>query len=508
MFLVKGYCGAENLDTRPGSVSPVMDKQRTCQTENVETWFPLRGGGGLAARGRAKAGSPMTQIDHDNPAGPAPLASHGADPLTGRFVPPGDAALSERALVTAALAVGRSSIEHLRESADVLVIADALRRLGIRIDRAEAAWHIHGLGVGGLLEPVDPIELGSSETGASLLLGLLAPYPFATRLTGEAGIAPGLCDAITAMGATLETSDGRLPLTLNGPVIPLPLRHEMATASELTRSALLLAGAQIAGITTVAEPVATADHAEKLLEAFGGTLLRQEDEGPGAVSSITGLTELQPRHLVLPADPSAAAFPIVAALIVPGSDLIVANVLVNPQRTGLIDTLLEMGADIQFLNQHQAGGEPVADLRVRSSRLKGIRVVAEHAAAMLDDIPALAIAAAYAQGETVIEGLAGLRRPPVDRLAATAAGLAACKVTVTEGEADLTIGGIGRVEGGGTVASRGDAAVAMSFLVMGLASQKRITLDDTSAIGASFPGFETAMAAVGARFEPVKGKSR
>lgn len=503
MFLVVRFCGVSD----PGSVRPVMDKHSPCQTENVESWFPPARGGGLAAPGRAKAGSPMTETVHPIPADSAPLASHGANPLSGRFTPPGDKTISHCALIVAALAVGRSSIEGLLETEDVLATAAALRQLGVRIDQRDGAWHVHGLGVGGLLEPQGPLELGKSSAMA-LLMGLLAPYPFASRFAG--GSLPArqpLLDALARIGATVTTPQGSgLPLTLRGPRMPLPLRHVLAMPSEVIKSALLLAGAQISGTTAIVETVATGDHTEKLLAEFGGAISVVTDETGGATITVSGLTELQPRRVVVPGDPSAAAYPLIAALVVPGSDLLIENVLVNPVRTGLIDTLLEMGGDIQFLNQHETGGEHIADLRVRSSRLKGIHVGAAHAAAMLDDIPALAVAAAYAQGETVIEGLGVLREQESDRLAAIAAGLAASKVTVAEGEESLTIGGIGKVEGGGTVQSRGDGPVAMSFLVLGLASHKRVTLDDTSTIETSFPGFVAAMTALGARFEPVKGR--
>lgn len=502
MFLIVRFCGVSD----PGSVSPVMDKHRPCQTENVESGFPLAGGSGLAAPGRAKAGSPMTEIVHPIPADSAPLASHGANPLSGRFKTPGDKAISLRALIMTALAVGHSTIEGLLETEEVLALAAVLRQLGVHIEKRDEAWHIQGLGVGGLLEPQDPLELGRIGEGAPLLLGLLATYPFVSRLAGGVTLGPQkLLDALARIGAT-TAQGGSVPPTLKGPAMPLPLRHKLVPPSGAIKSALLLAGAQISGTTTIVEAVATADHTERLLADFGGAVTVVTDEAGGNVVSVAGLTELQPRRVVVPGDSSAAAYPLVGALVVPGSDLVIEQVLVNPVRTGLIDTLLEMGGDIQFLNQHESQGEHVADLRVRSSRLKGMRVGASHAAAMLDDIPALAVAAAYAQGETVIEGLGALRTQGGDRLAAIAAGLAASKVTVAEGADSLRIGGVGKVEGGGTVLSRSDGPLAMSFLVLGLASHKRITLDDTSGIATSFPGFVAAMTAAGARFEPVKGR--
>lgn len=441
----------------------------------------------------------------DTQPNPIALAAHGADPLSGRFATPGDKAVSHRALVLSALAVGCSTIERLLEANDVLATAAALRQLGVGIEERDGAYHVHGLGVGGLLEPSAPLDLGNSGTGARLLMGVLAPYGFVTSLTGGTTLTrrpmQPLLDALAQTGATLLSSDdGRLPLTLRGAHVPLPVDFVMAAPSEQIKSALLLAGLGIAGTTRVVEPVPTRDHTEKLLADFGAAVTVTTDDAGVSTILLTGLPELKPRHIVVPGDPSSAGYAIVAALVVAGSDLLVENVLVNPTRTGLIDTLLQMGGDIQFLNQREAGGEHVADLRVRSSRMKGVAVDAIHAVAMLDDIPALAIAAAYAQGETRFEGLAELREQECDRLAAIAAGLAANKVTVTEGEDSLTIGGIGKVDGGGMVATRGDHRIAMSFLVLGLASRHKVTIDDGSAIADSFPGFVDAMRGLGARF--------
>ena len=453
----------------------------------------------------------MTDMTPQIQANPAPLSSHGANPLKGRFATPGDKALSHRALLIGALAVGRTTIEGLLESRDVLATADALRQLGVRIDARSDAWHVHGLGVRGLLAPQVRLDLNNSGTGLRLLMGLLAPYAFSSRFTGGPTLTrrplTPLLDALAPIGVTIEDAvEGGLPLTLCGPSHALPFRHVMAAPSDQIKSALLLAAAQIPGTSTIVEPVATLDHTERLLAEFGADIRVSVDEAGASTISITGLAELKPRQVFVPGDPSSAAYALVAALIVPGSELVIESVLVNPTRTGLIDTLLEMGGDIQFINQRQLGGEHVADLLVRSSRLKGLRVDAHHAATMLDDIPVLAVAAAYAQGETVIEGLAELRHQECDRLAATAAGLAANKITVTEGEASLTIVGDGKVEGGGTVLSQADHRIAMSFLVLGLASKRRVTLDDTSAIAASFPGFVAAMTAAGCRFETAKGR--
>lgn len=454
----------------------------------------------------------MTEMTAPSSALPKPLASHGASPLTGRFATPGDKAMSHRALLIGALAVGHTAVEGILDARDVEATADALRQLGVRIDARDGAWHVHGLGIKGLLAPQVRLDLKNSGTGLRLLLGLLAPYGFAARFTGDATLTRrplrALLEALAPIGVAVEeTVEHGLPLTRRGPDLALPFHHVMAAPSDQIKSALLLAAVQIPGVSTIVEPIATSDHTERLLAAFGADIIVVPDEtGGGATITVTGLAPLQPRHVMVPGDPSSAGYAIVAALIVPGSDLVVDNVLVNPARTGLIDTLLQMGGDIQFINQREVGGEHVADLRVRSSRLKGIRVDADQAAAMLDDIPILAVAAAYAQGETTIEGLAELRLQECDRLAATTAGLAANKVAVREGETSLTIGGEGKVAGGGTVQSRADHRIVMAFLVLGLASRNRVTLDDTAAIAASFPGFVAAMTAAGGRFETVKGR--
>lgn len=442
---------------------------------------------------------------------PVPLAAHGADPLTGRFTTPGDKAISHRALIIGALAVGRTTIEGLLEADDVLATAAALRQLGVGIERGEAAWLVDGLGVNGLLEPREPLNLGNSGTGARLLMGLLAAYPFATRVEGgptlERRPMRPLLDALEPVGVSVEPAGGEgLPLTLRGSRWPLPVSQTLAVADDQIKSALLLAGLHVAATTTLVEPGPSRDHTENLLSAFGADI--SSVTGPDGKITITlaGLPELKPRHVVVPGDPSSAAYAIVAALCVPGSDLLVENVLINPTRTGLIDTLLQMGGDISFLNQHESGGEHVADLRVRSSRMKGVHVDAAHAAAMLDDIPALAVAAAFAQGETRIEGLAALRVQECDRLAAAFDGLVANQVDAKQPGDALIIAGGGRVEGGGLVESRGDHRIAMSFLVLGLGSRHKVTLDDTAPIGASFPGFVATMTELGARFEQVKGK--
>lgn len=440
---------------------------------------------------------------------PSPLFAAGADPLRGSFSTPGDKSISHHALILSALAVGRSTIEGLLESSDVLATMAALRELGVRIERRDEAWLVHGLGVWGLHQPQVPLDFGNSGTGARLMMGLLAVYPFATRFLGAPTLTrrpmTALLEALAPMGVKVVEGDGRhLPMTLQGPQLALPLGRGITVASDQLKSALLLAALHIPGTTTLVEPTGTRDHVEKLLEAFGADVVSQTDDKGSVTIALTGLPELRPTRVVVPGDPSSAAYAIVAGLTVPGSDLLIENVLINPTRTGLIDTLLEMGGDIAFLNQRETAGEHVADLRVRSSRMKGVTVDAAHAGAMLDDIPALAIAAAYAQGETRIAGLAALREQECDRLHAVAAGLSANRVVVHEGEADLTVDGAGKVEGGGQVATQGDHRIAMSFLVLGLGSKRGVTVDDSASIAASFPGFVEAMRNLGCRFEPGK----
>lgn len=510
MFLI-GLVGRKILRSRPFRSVRLWANPATVKPKMWRPAVHRVGGGGLAAFCHAKASVDMNEMPTEIAAAPAPLASHGASPLAGRFVTPGDLAIAQRALALAALAIGRSTIEGPPESADLLVIIAALRQLGVHVELRDGVWQVHGLGVGGLLAPQGRLDLKESADALYLLLGLVAPHAFSARFAGGPDLTRhslrGLLDALDPIGIVIEEAvDGGLPLTLRGPTSPLPIQHVMTAPSEAIKSALLLAALQITGTSTIVEPMPTRDHSEKLLAEFGASISLATD-GAGATSiTIAGLTDLRPRPIRVPGDPSLAAYAVVAALVVPGSDLVVENVLVNPLRTGLIDTLLEMGGDIQFINQREVAGEHVADLRVRSSRLKGTRIIAEHAAPMLDDIAILAVAAAYAHGETVIEGLSALRELPGDRLAAIAAGLAANKVSVVEGDDSLTIGGSDKVDGGGRVSSRDDPVIAMSFLVLGLASRRRVTLDDTNAIARSFPGFVAAMAATGARFETPKGR--
>jgi 3-phosphoshikimate 1-carboxyvinyltransferase len=434
-----------------------------------------------------------------------PLSAQRANPLSGRFSTPGDKAISHRALILGALTVGRTNIVGLLTAEDVLSTANALRALGVTVDIHEQGCDVYGLGINGLLEPATPLDFGNAGTGVRLMLGVLAPYRFVSRFTGGPTLTrrpmQPLLDALGSVGMKVIESDaGHLPIAIEGPLTPAPIRYTMPAPSEQIKSALLLAGLASPGTTIIIEPVPTGDHTEKLLADFGAEITSVLDEAGAATITLTGPPELKPRRVIVPGDPSSAAYAIVAALIVPGSDLVIENVLINPNRTGLIDTLLEMGGDIAFINQREAGGEHVADLRVRSSRLRGVHVSAEHAGAMLDDIPALAIAAAYADGSMMIEGIAVLREQECDRLAVTAAGLAANGVECLEGRDQLLIKGTGMVPGGGLVDTHHDHRIAMSFLVLSLASKEPVTIDDARPIAASFPGFVPALSAVGASF--------
>ena len=444
------------------------------------------------------------------------LTAHGADPLSGRFVTPGDSAISQRALLLAALTVGQSQIKGVRISQEVLETAAALRQLGVQIEADGPDWLVHGLGVLGLLAPAGAIETGHSATSLALLLGLLAPYGMTTRF-GTVGaqaptaahlldaVSPALLDGLGALGAKVDRQDDGA-VVLTGAGLPLPPRLNLERPDETTKMALLLAGVQMAGESAIHEHLATHDHGEKLLASFGAeiTVLPDEGDGEGTTITLTGLPILKPQTIVVPGDPSMAAFAIIAALIIKGSELVVSNVLINPLRTGLIDTLLEMGGDIQFINQRETAGEHIADLRVRSSWLKGVRVSERHARALLDDLPALAIAAAFAQGETVINGLGALTAAQDRQIKALVAGLRANKVGVTLGAQSLSLAGEGKVAGGGQVESQGDAALAMSFAVLGLASRHRVTIAGAEAIAESFPDFVASMSAAGGKFPPTK----
>ena len=436
-----------------------------------------------------------------------PLSAQPAEGLSGTVRIPGDKSMSHRALMLGLLAVGQTRITGLLEGEDVLNTAEACRQLGAEVQRGEnGQWTVWGRGLGGLTEPADVLDLGNSGTAARLLLGILAGHPLFAVMTGDGSLRRRpmnrVTDPLGQMGAVFTTRQGgRLPLAVKGAARALPLHYRLPVASAQVKSAILLAGLMAPGITTVIEPEPTRDHSERMLRYLGATVV-SEDRDDGRHVMLTGEPELVARPFAVTADPSSAAFPTVAALIVPGSRVVLPGVGLNPLRRGLYDTLLEMGARIAFENAREEGGEPVADLVVEGSRLKGITVPAERAPSMIDEYPVLAVAASLAEGPTTMLGLAELRVKESDRLAAVARGLAACGVRFEEGSDSLVVHGSGgkRVRGtdGASVETHMDHRIAMAFLMLGLASEKGVAVDDTGFIDTSFPGFVALMQSLGA----------
>ena len=428
--------------------------------------------------------------------------------LTGHLRVPGDKSISHRALLLGGLASGETRITGLLEGDDVLCTAAAMRAFGAQVDGAGGEWIVRGVGNGCLLEPEAPLDFGNSGTGARLAMGLAGVYDMVTAFAGDASLSRRpmgrVLDPLRLMGVQVEATPGdRLPLTLRGPKTAAPVTYRVPVASAQVKSAVLLAGLNAPGVTTVIEAVHTRDHTEKMLRGFGASVEIETGAGGLRHIRIEGQARLTGQAIAVPGDPSSAAFVVVAALIVPGSDVVVENVLVNPTRTGLFDTLRDMGASIEMLNRRNSGGEDVADLRVRASELKGVAVPAERAPSMIDEYPVLAVAAAFAEGETLMQGLDELRVKESDRLASVAAGLKANGVDCEDGKDWLLVRGSpeGRGLGGGTVATHLDHRVAMSFLVMGLAAESAVTVDDTGMIATSFPRFVDLMRGLGAEIE-------
>jgi 3-phosphoshikimate 1-carboxyvinyltransferase len=439
--------------------------------------------------------------------GKKPLRAARSGPLKGNIRPPGDKSISHRSLMLGAVAVGETTIEGLLEGEDVLATAAAMRAFGATVTReGDGTWKVAGPGVGGLLEPQGVIDYGNAGTGVRLAMGLAGTHAFATTFTGDASLVKRpmgrVLDPLRRMGVqVLARSGDRLPATVRGPEVPIPIEYRLPVASAQVKSAILLAGLNVPGTTTVIEPVPTRDHTERMLEAFGASIdIATGDDGTRTIR-IDGRHDLKPQRIAVPGDPSSAAFPIVAALIVEGSDVTVENVLLNPTRTGLLETLIEMGADIVIDNRRNVGGEDVGDIRVRHKRLKGVTVPASRAPSMIDEYPILSIAAAFADGDTLMQGIGEMRVKESDRIAAIAAGLTANGVIAEEEPESLLVHGGAGVPGGGLVAARLDHRIAMSFLVLGLAAEKPVTVDDAATIATSFPDFQGLMAGLGARFE-------
>jgi len=449
---------------------------------------------------------------HD--AKPISASARRSPPLSGTARVPGDKSISHRSFMFGGLASGETRITGLLEGEDVLRTGQAMQAMGAHIEKRGAEWVIRGTGNGALLEPEGPLDFGNAGTGSRLTMGLVGTYDMETTFIGDASLSGRpmgrVLDPLRQMGVqVLKSAAGdRMPLTLRGPKHAAPITYRVPMASAQVKSAVLLAGLNAPGITTVIEPVMTRDHTEKMLKGFGANIEVETDERGVRHIFIEGQGRLTGQVIAVPGDPSSAAFPLVAALIVPGSDITIENVLMNPTRTGLIATLLEMGARIDVLNPRSAGGEDVADLRVRHSELKGVAVPAARAPSMIDEYPVLAVAAAFAEGETLMQGLEELRVKESDRLAAVAAGLKLNGVDCTEGEATLAVRGVpggkglgGRPNGEGAVKTHLDHRIAMSFLVMGLAAEKPVTVDDQAMIATSFPEFMGLMRELGAEIE-------
>ena len=436
-----------------------------------------------------------------------PLEARSSGSLTGKVRVPGDKSISHRALILGALAVGETRISGLLEGEDVLNTAKAMRALGARVERTgDFAWSVRGVGVAGFAQPDAPLDFGNSGTGCRLVMGAVAGCPITAVFDGDASLRSRpmrrVLDPLELMGARVGSSGqgGRLPLTLSGARDPLPILYRTPVASAQIKSAVLLAGLAAPGITTVIETEASRDHTELMLRHFGAQITSLPEGRHGRKIALTGQPELHGAEVVVPADPSSAAFPIVAALIVEGSDLVLSDVMTNPLRTGLFTTLREMGGSIEQSLVRDDAGEPMAQLRVRASKLRGVEVPPERAPSMIDEYLVLAVAAGFAEGTTIMRGLKELRVKESDRLEATAAMLRVNGVKAEISGDDLIVEGRGHVPGGGLVATHMDHRIAMSALVMGLASDKPVRVDDTGFIATSFPDFIPMMRAIGAEF--------
>ena len=437
---------------------------------------------------------------------PIPMISSACGPLKGVADVPGDKSISHRSLILGAMAVGETVVTGLLEGEDVLDTAKAMRAFGAEVTRDEdGTWHVHGVGVGGFSEPDHLVDCGNSGTGVRLIMGAAATTPISVTYTGDASLnkrpMARVTDPLALFGCqAVGRSGGRLPMTLVGAADPVPVRYVVPVPSAQVKSAVLLAGLNAPGQTVVIETEATRDHTERMLAGFGAEITT-EDTDEGRVITLTGRPELKPQTIAVPRDPSSAAFPVCAALITPGSDVLVPGIGLNPTRAGLFYTLQDMGADLTFENMREEGGEPVADLRARySPDMKGIDVPPERAASMIDEYPVLSVVAANATGVTNMSGVKELRVKESDRIDAMASGLRACGVTVEDGPDWWRVTGMGpgNVPGGATCASHLDHRIAMSFMVLGMSTKEPVRVDDGQPIATSFPIFEPLMAELGA----------
>lgn len=436
------------------------------------------------------------------------LISRPAGRLGGSATVPGDKSMSHRALILGASAVGETRVSGLLEAEDVLATAEALRRFGAAVVRDGGVWRVQGCGVGGLREPEAVLDMGNAGTGVRLLMGLAASHPFTTVFTGDASLTRRpmgrVIEPLTRMGAEVRArGGGRLPLAVVGAPAPMAITYPLPVASAQVKSAILLAALNAAGRTTVIEPRPTRDHTERMLSHFGVDVRVEDGDGAARRVSIEGEPEIAAAEVSIPADISSAAFPLVASLLVEGSKVVLPGVGVNPLRTGLLDTLAEMGARISVTNPRTASGEAIADIAAEAGPLRGVVVPEDRVPSMIDEFPVLAAAAAVADGTTRMSGLAELRVKESDRLSAIARGLEACGVAVEEGDDWLVIRGAGGPPpGGGTIATGLDHRIAMAFLVLGAACREPVAVDDGGPIDTSFPGFDALMNGLGARIEP------
>ncbi|MHC8509034.1 MAG: 3-phosphoshikimate 1-carboxyvinyltransferase [Rhodospirillales bacterium] len=446
--------------------------------------------------------------------------SRSARRLQGRVRVPGDKSISHRALILGALALGETTADGLLEGEDVLATARAMRALGAGVERLEGPggpggapprWRVRGNGMGALTEPQGVLDLGNSGTGARLLAGVLAAQPFTSVLSGDESLSRRpmgrVTEPLTQMGARFETrSGGRLPMTIMGARMSaralLPVEYTSPVASAQVKSAVLLAGLHAPGETTVIEPAPSRDHTERMLRHFGAEVRAEARSGGALAVTVTGEAELAGAHVKVPGDPSSAAFALAAGLLADEGAVTAEGVSANPLRSGFLDTLLEMGADLTFENVREEAGEPVHDVTARPSKLRGAEVPAERAPAMIDEYPVLAVLAAFADGETRMNGLAELRVKESDRIAAVTAGLRANGADAQDGPDWMAVGGTGaRPPGGGTVTTHLDHRIAMAFLVMGMGAEAPVTVDDITPVATSFPGFAELMNSLGAGIE-------
>ena len=434
-----------------------------------------------------------------------PMTSHKSGPLRGQADVPGDKSISHRSLILGALSLGETRIQGLLEGDDVLDTGKAMQAFGAEvINHGGGSWSVHGVGVGGFAEPDHVIDCGNSGTGVRLIMGAMATSPIAATFTGDGSLNKRpmgrVTDPLALFGAqSYGRSEGRLPLTLIGAAQALPVRYEVPMPSAQVKSAVLLAGLNAPGQTVVIEKEATRDHTERMLVGFGAELTVEQTDA-GRVITLTGQPELRPQDIIVPRDPSSAAFPVCAALIVEGSDVLVPNIGLNPTRAGLFYTLQEMGADLTFENMREEGGEPVADLRAKySPDMQGIAVPPERAASMIDEYPILSVVASFAHGVTRMHGVTELRVKESDRIEAMATGLRAAGVTVQDGPDWWHVHGLGgAVKGGALAATHLDHRIAMSFLILGMGAHEGMSIDDGGPVATSFPIFEPLMAALGA----------